>query len=397
MDATPLNAADLCDSRIVARAEVPHDDPGALATLAGAFDGTQMALVLFFVSPLADFETLMAEAPRHFPDSRCVGCTTAGEIGVAGYADGMIVAVGFAAAHFHAVLQVITPLSDLDSTACVSQSVRARAWLNTQVGEVMPNEFAFLAVDGLSLKEDELVSALASGLGPMPLFGGSAADGERFGETLIACDGVTLRNAAVVCLMRTDCPVRVFRLDHFQPTDRRMVVTDADPARRIVHRINAEVAAEEYARVLGRPIETLNASTFAANPVVVQIGGQHHVRAIQRIEENGDLQFFSAIDEGLVLTLAQSQDMGAHLHRELEALATEQKPLTVLACDCTLRRTEVTQRQIGPEISRILAAHKVVGFSTYGEQINGLHVNQTMTGVAIYHPDRGSAHDPLAD
>jgi hypothetical protein len=28
----------------------------------------------------------------------------------------------------------------------------------------------------------------------------------------------------------------------------------------------------------------------------------------------------------------------------------------------------------------------VVGFSTYGEQINGLHVNQTMTGVAIYPP-----------
>ena len=397
MDATPINAADLCDNRIVARAEVHHGDPDALASLAAAFSDTQMALVLFFVTPEADFETLMAEAPRHFPDSRCVGCTTAGEIGTAGYANGMIVAVGFAAAHFHAVMQVITPLSAFDSSACVSQSVRARAWLNTQAGEVMPNEFAFLAVDGLSLKEDELVSALAAGLGPMPLFGGSAADGERFGETLIACDGVTLRNAAVVCLMRTDCPVRVFRLDHFQPTDRRMVVTDADPARRIVHRINAEVAAEEYARILGRPLEALNASTFAANPVVVRIGGQHHVRAIQRVEDNGDLQFFSAIDEGLVLTLAESQNMGAHLQRELDALASEHEPLSVLACDCILRRTEVTQRQIGPEISRILAAHRVVGFSTYGEQINGLHVNQTMTGVAIYHPDRGITHDPRTD
>ena len=34
----------------------------------------------------------------------------------------------------------------------------------------------------------------------------------------------------------------------------------------------------------------------------------------------------------------------------------------------------------------ILAKNRVVGFSTYGEQFNGMHVNQTMTGVAIFPP-----------
>jgi hypothetical protein len=29
----------------------------------------------------------------------------------------------------------------------------------------------------------------------------------------------------------------------------------------------------------------------------------------------------------------------------------------------------------------------VIGFSTYGEQIGALHVNHTMTGVAIYAPE----------
>ena len=29
----------------------------------------------------------------------------------------------------------------------------------------------------------------------------------------------------------------------------------------------------------------------------------------------------------------------------------------------------------------------VAGFQTYGEQFNSMHVNQTMTGVAIYPPD----------
>ncbi len=39
------------------------------------------------------------------------------------------------------------------------------------------------------------------------------------------------------------------------------------------------------------------------------------------------------------------------------------------------------------DISHILRDNRVVGFSTYGEQINSMHVNQTLTGVAIYAPD----------
>jgi hypothetical protein len=30
-----------------------------------------------------------------------------------------------------------------------------------------------------------------------------------------------------------------------------------------------------------------------------------------------------------------------------------------------------------------MAQNRVFGFSTYGEQYNGLHLNQTFTGVAI--------------
>jgi hypothetical protein len=120
--------------------------------------------------------------------------------------------------------------------------------------------------------------------------------------------------------------------------------------------------------------------------VVVRVGGKHHVRAIQQVAENGDLVFFSAIDEGLVLTLAEPQDMVAHLARELARLSEGGAPEAILACDCILRRVEAMEKQKTGEISAILRAHRVVGFSTYGEQMNSMHVNQTMTGVAIYPP-----------
>ncbi len=249
------------------------------------------------------------------------------------------------------------------------------------------HEFAFLMVDGLSIREDELTSALASGLGPVPLFGGSAGDGTRFKETFVLHEGRALRNAAVLAMVRSDCRVKVFSLDHLVPTGARMVVTEADPRTRTVRRINAEPAAREYARILGKDPAQLSPFTFAAHPVVVRVGGKHHVRAIQQVAENGDLVFFSAIDEGLVLTLAEPQDMVAHLERELARLSDGGAPEAILACDCILRRVEAMEKQSTGAISALLRTHRVVGFSTYGEQMNSMHVNQTMTGVAIYPPD----------
>ena len=129
--------------------------------------------------------------------------------------------------------------------------IRARMALAAQEPR-WTREFAFLLVDGLSVREDELVAAIAPGLGPVPLFGGSAGDGHRFGRTFVSVGGAALRHAAVLCLIRTDREIEVFSLDHLRPGTTRMVVTEADPRARIVRQINAEPAAREYARVLGK-------------------------------------------------------------------------------------------------------------------------------------------------
>ncbi|MBP1804868.1 FIST N-terminal domain-containing protein [Rubellimicrobium aerolatum] len=368
----------------VRSAEVAHDEPGAVDRLGRAL-GDDLAFVALFVSPLADFGAVMRQAARRWPESVVVGCTTAGEIGAAGYAEGAIVALGLPRRDFAAVPIVVPDLESIDGEELVGDMIRARTALIAQEPR-WSSEFAFLLVDGLSIREDELVSAIAAGLGPVPLFGGSAGDGNRFRETFVALGGEVMRHAAVLCVIRTDCEVQVFSLDHLRPSETRMVVTEADPARRIVRQINAEPAAREYARVLGRDPEQLSAFTFAAHPVVVRFGGTHHVRAIQRVLDNGDLVFFSAIDEGLVLTLADPEDMAQHLDRELQRISKGREPEAVWACDCILRRLAAEQTQQTRALSAILAKNHVVGFSTYGEQINGMHVNQTMTGVAIFPP-----------
>lgn len=371
-------------------ASVPARDARAAERLALGLGPGAMACVFLFVSPEADLPALAAALPAAFGAVPVIGCTTAGEISAAGYTEGEIVAVGLPAALFAVSSFLIPDLGQIDPQLLIGRLIRERQAL-ARLRPRWEGEFGFLLVDGLSVREDELASALARGLGPVPLFGGSAGDGTRFDATFVLHEGRFLRHAAVVTLVRTAARVKVFSLDHLRPTEARMVVTEADPARRIVRQINAEPAAQEYARILGKDPAQLTTFTFAAHPVVVRIGGTHHVRAIQQVDGNGDLIFFSAIDEGVVLTLAEPQDMVAHLSAALEGLqgagGTAGAAPAILACDCILRRLEAQEKQKTGAISALLRAHGVVGFSTYGEQMNAMHVNQTMTGVALYPPE----------
>lgn len=368
-------------------AHAPASEPWrALRELRALLGGDRCALVVLFASPAADREELARAAAQTFPDVPVVGCTTAGEIASNGYAEHEIVAVGFRASHFRASVALISDLSCFEPEAAAAQAVRLRS----ELGPEMPDwrwEFAFLLIDGLSRREDQLVSALRLGLGTIPLFGGSAGDGLDFRETFVLMDGRFRTDAAVLVLFRTRCRIEVFKFDNLTPVPIKMIVTDAEPERRIVRELNAAPAAQEYARLIGHHPDNLSPFTFASHPLVVRIGDQHHVRAIQKVEPNGDLVFFSAIDEGLVLTLAEPMPIAPHLDNALGALGRRTRPEAILACDCILRRLAVEQVQAMREVSGILAAHKVIGFSTYGEQFNSVHVNQTMTGVAIYPAD----------
>lgn len=367
-------------------ASVPADAADPLAELAAALGPGPFAQLFLFCSPRSDIAALGAQAAQVFAGTPICGCSTAGEITGAGYDEGQIVAFALPRAGFDVEMLVIENLDQLDARPLIAELLRARQSLGRRAFARV-QECAVLLVDGLSGQEDALVAALSGGLGPVPVVGGSAGDGIRFRRTRLLAQGRVIENAAVLCLMRSDCRVRPFSLDHLRPTEARMVVTRADPAHRIVERINDEPAAAEYARQLGVRVEQLSPFVFASHPVLVRAGGRHHVRAIQHVLPDGSLVFFAAIDEGLVLTIAEPQDIVAHLETELGALAREGAPSAILGFDCVFRRIEAEGRQRSRALSDILVRHRVTGFSTYGEQIGAMHVNQTMTGIAFFPPE----------
>jgi hypothetical protein len=368
------------------------DPVTAAAELGKTLRGPHLGFVLFFCSAEYDLDVLGDALHRNFAGVGLAGCTTAGEITPNGYGQGCVTAIGFDARRFSIEGQLVEEIgrfSLTDAQAVVeglTAGCRAR-----NLAPIKGNTFALTLLDGLSSQEELFLAALNSALGSIPNFGGSAGDDIHLANTHVFFDGRFHTDSAVVLLFNTRCDFEVFSSHHIRHPGEKMVVTGADPDSRTVTELNAEPAALEYARVLGIPVEALDYRAFALNPVAVRISDDFYVRSIQRVNPDLSMTFYCAVEKGIVLTAMRPGAMlpvlDAEFARIEQAIGT---PQLVIGCDCFLRRLEAKYSGLHDATSDYLRAHRVIGFNTYGEQFNGMHLNQTFTGVAIggYRQDR---------
>jgi hypothetical protein len=346
-----------------------------------------MALVVFFCSNAYDRDDLAAELNLLFGDTPVVGCTTAGEIGPAGYCDHSISGASFASADFAVAVGRLDDLQGFDtSRGCLLAQDLLIEIGSSATDAARPGDdmFAMLLIDGLSVREEHVTRSIHAILRDVPLVGGSAGDGLEFGRTWVFHDRAFHTDSAVVVLVRTPLPFHAFKTQHFVPTDDRVVVTKADADTRVVYEIDGRQATATYAQVTGGPFEGLHAMRFASSPMVVQIDGTNFVRSIQKANPDGSLTFFAAVEEGLVLRVARGVDLVDNLDRAISVASNRVGGVQgVIAFDCVLRRLEVLNNGLIEGMDRVVAGQHVVGFSSYGEQFGGVHINQTLTGIAI--------------
>lgn len=357
----------------------------AVAEFHAAVVQQDMALVIFFCSSEYDLDVLAAAMNQRFSGVQVVGCTTAGEIGPAGYLQHTLTGASFPADSHLVVSGLLEDLSRFEIS-------RAQGFVQTLLQRLesndpkvcLENRFALLMIDGMSSREEPAAHALQYALGKIPLFGGSAGDDQKFVRTYVFSNGKFHADSAVLVLVNTAFPFMTFKTQHFIPTEERMVVTEADLSERIVKEINGLPAAEEYARMLGVRVDELNPMRFAASPVVVMIAGTNYVRSIQQANPDGSLTLYSAIEEGLVLRVAHGAGLVSNLEQTFDKIHAEVgHPQLVIGCDCILRKLEVVQNGLQGRIAEIFKDNNTIGFNSYGEQFHGIHVNQTLTGVAI--------------
>lgn len=370
---------------IVTAASRQPDAHLAAAELAQALWHDHLGFVLFFCSAEYDLTSLAGALESHFPSTPLSGCTTAGEITPLGYDRSSIVAMGFDHRLFaievaliddlnHFELAKAQPLVDTLLERCRRQAV----------APINEHCFALTLLDGLSSREEQVLATLDAALGRIPSFGGSAGDDNHLTHTHVYSAGRFHTRAAVVVMINTRLPFEVFSTHHLVPLTHKLVVTDADREQRRVIELNGLPAAHVYAELVGSTPEQLNAAVFARHPLAVRIGGQHYIRSIQRVNADQSLSFYCAVENGIVLTAMQSTPLLENLQSMLAGVTARLgAPSIIIGCDCFLRRMELEALAHVDQASQLLRQAGVVGFNTYGEQLHGMHVNQTFTGVAF--------------
>ncbi len=320
-----------------------------------------------------------------FPHVPVSGCSTAGEISPSGMTEHGILLVAFPNEGFRVHTALIDGIEEFAVERASETVRRLKSQLRPDAERARGERvFALMLIDGLSNAEEAVVAAVHWAIDEVQLVGGSAGDGLAFQKTSLLYGGSIVNSAAILLMIESDYPFRVFKTQNFEPTPIKLVVTAADSENRIVHELNAGPAALEYASAIGLMPADLGPFSFASHPLVVKVGGDYYCRSIRNMNPDGSLSFFCAIDEGLVFTVARPKDILAAMETVLGDVERALGGIElVLGFDCVLRRLDAETHQKRGQLGDLYRRFKIVGFHTYGEQYNAMHLNQTLTGIAF--------------
>lgn len=375
-----------------AQAKIKATAAGSAATAAAAIiaaDRGNSALSVVFATTAYDLATLGAALAARGVE-RVIGASTGRVIGANGFEADGISGFHLPAGRFATADTVFEDVAGMGLPELRARVHTLRLELNQGPGGLFEHRFALLLVDAESRCEERLAAVLGMELNGVPLIGGSAGDlyfnplGDPPGSTRLLYHGGAKRGAAILCLVATTSPVVAYCHNHYVPSDKKLVITDADPARRVVREIDGRPALAVYAAACGFRKPPRASGDFAPFPLMIRIGGHYYARGMQRIYPDGALEFACALEPGLVVALAKPGDMidsldglFATMRRHIGA------PELVIGVDCAARTAFMERQGLTKGIESRMRDHAVTGFSSLGEQFNTIHANNSFTCLGI--------------
>jgi hypothetical protein len=269
-------------------------------------------------------------------------------------------------------------------------AVSLRDELRRHAPRAIQAEFGFILIDSAARCEERLMAALGMEFAGLPIVGGSAGDvyfrpaALQPGSKPLLYEDRAVHNAAVFCLVASQSPVMALTHNHYRAGTRKVVITDADPERRLVREINGRPALAEFGAACGFRKPPANVAPYAAHPLMIRVGGQYFPRGVQRVFDDGTIEFACAIESGVVAAIGMPDDLAARLRGMFADLNKSLgPPALVMGFDCAARTVCMEQAGMTAAVVKELERNRVVGFSSIGEQFNTTHVNNSFTALAI--------------
>jgi hypothetical protein len=342
-------------------------------------------LVVFFSTTGHDGQQLTQALASALPGVKLAGCSTSGEITPKGFITKSLTAMSFSSPDFAAGIGLAAGLATQPQKVASEALTQAFKDLGSDVNSFDPAKHVLMVLpDGMSGKEEMFLLGLNDVAPQLSVVGGSAGDDLQFKQTYVSNGKQALSNAAVVVLIKTSHPWTMVKTSSYLPTGKTLTITKADPENRVVNEFDHKPAMAAYADAVNLSVDKA-AEAFMDHPIAVELPDGFYNRSPQQVMPNQGMKFYCNIAEGVKVAVMQPGDVNANLSKLMDEMKKKLngKVAGFLAFNCILRFLEAQNKKLNEDLFKTLNIAPVIGFATYGEQFNTLHINQTLTVLAF--------------
>jgi hypothetical protein len=245
--------------------------------------------------------------------------------------------------------------------------------------------------DGLTLAEENVLTVINNELKDIPLIGGSAGDKGDFNQTKVTINKECISNATAVAMITTDMFIDSICENIYETTDLTGIITECDLFSRKIIKINNKPALSFYTEKLGLSKKDDLTTAFIDHPIGRIIGDKSFIASIMSVDADDSINVYCRIFPNSYVSICNPIDYRS-LWKE-KANKDKNKYIGGIFVNCIFR-TNLFEKDnsMGDFINFLNNYGDFVCMTSYGEQFNNIHANQTLTGCVFRESDEGSYH-----
>lgn len=232
--------------------------------------------------------------------------------------------------------------------------------------------------DGLSLAEENVLTVISSELPDLPLVGGSAADRGDFKETKVALNRECSGNSTVLAMITTDMYIDTICENIYETSELTGIITECDLFKRKIIKIDNKPALSFYAEKLGLTKEEA-AAAFIDHPIGRIIGDKFFIASIKSVDPGDAMEVYCRMFPNSYVSICNPMDYRRLWRQRMER--DKNKYAGGIFINCIFRTNLFEKDQAMGDFTNYLRTYgDFICMTSYGEQFNKVHANQTLTG-----------------
>ena len=210
--------------------------------------------------------------------------------------------------------------------------------------------------------------------------GGSSGAALERKETFVALNGeIYKQTCAFVFIHNLEGKIGFYRENIFKPTSFRFTATYADCEDRTVMEYDGEPAAEILSRALNVTTDKLQ-KELTLHPMGRIVDGSINITEANEVLPDGSISYFATIYNHTKMLLLETDNVRRVWSETVQRVRNDiPKPSFTISVNCLSRSRLFENEGCFGEFVNVLRNYgNFIGVSGYGEQLNFIHLNQTM-------------------